>query len=610
MSVKDLRRVMRTGAVCVGSMLLAAGCIDSDYDLNKVDLTMGLGSEGLGVRLGQTERIFLDQILDVDETVRLDGNNLYYFVKSGRTDFDINIDRVTTGFDRTEISTERLEVLSYEEAKAQAEAAGIPTAAQQFTVPADFCPEGEAWGSDDVKFSVEVDPEVAGVKGLKVEKTVISMDLVERKSRPDIHFGLDEIKSFEVTIPSFFKGVKILSPGWEKTETAEGLVLRLARPLKYTTAEICRVEVDSVAFDEMLVPKNGRLDLSGGLSGAKFGGAVSFRTTQGFTLQEGDVTDVQLVLHLGDKTDIAVEKVTGKFAPVITPDVDPIKVTGELPDFLTDDDVTVRTAGTTIKFAAVLNDISIGVNIGAGLTSVKTGATGFSRTVELQQVPAEAGTTTTIYYHEGETPYDPAGAEGKAVLRKVDGLGVLVEKLPDEVRVNLKDNHIQVQDRVFTVAPGRTYPVHADYDVFVPFEFAKGFMIVYNDSTNSFGDDLEDYAADGIRLSATIGNTIPLNLEATVVALDAAGNEMSGVTFGVVDVKAGTGDLDSPVTSEVNIDGTLADPYLLGKIDRLKFKVKSAADESDRTHRLYSTQYLEVKDIRLRLKGQVVADFN
>ena len=56
-------------------------CMDDSYDLNNVDLTMGLGSDGLSVTLGNTEKIYLGDLLDLDESVKLDGENTFYLVQ-------------------------------------------------------------------------------------------------------------------------------------------------------------------------------------------------------------------------------------------------------------------------------------------------------------------------------------------------------------------------------------------------------------------------------------------------------------------------------------------------------------------------------------------------
>ena len=78
-----IKRILFSGALCAGAALMLTSCLDDSYDLNKVDLTMGLGSDGLAVTLGNTEDIMLNDILDTDESVKLDANNLYYLREFG-----------------------------------------------------------------------------------------------------------------------------------------------------------------------------------------------------------------------------------------------------------------------------------------------------------------------------------------------------------------------------------------------------------------------------------------------------------------------------------------------------------------------------------------------
>ena len=49
---------------------------------------------------------------------------------------------------------------------------------------------------------------------------------------------------------------------------------------------------------------------------------------------------------------------------------------------------------------------------------------------------------------------------------------------------------------------------------------------------------------------------------------------------------------------------------MLRKIDRFMFNINAASGESTETHKLYSTQYLEFTNVKVRLKGQIIADFN
>ncbi len=74
-------------------------------------------------------------------------------------------------------------------------------------------------------------------------------------------------------------------------------------------------------------------------------------------------------------------------------------------------------------------------------------------------------------------------------------------------------------------------------------------------------------------------------------------------------IAAGNGS-DTPVTTPVELSAKLKDPKDLSRVDRIVFHVRAESGESTETHSLVSTQYLRLTDIKLRLTGRVVGDFN
>ena len=66
------------GLLLASGLLMLGSCIDSSYDLGDVDATIGLGVNGLKVKLGNTEKIYLKDIIDTDGNTKLDGNNQFY----------------------------------------------------------------------------------------------------------------------------------------------------------------------------------------------------------------------------------------------------------------------------------------------------------------------------------------------------------------------------------------------------------------------------------------------------------------------------------------------------------------------------------------------------
>lgn len=613
MSILSLKHLLLLGTLCAGSAVLTTGCVSDDYDLDNLDMTMGLGSDGLKLKLGTTQQIMLNDILDLDESVKLDGSNLYYLVEEGSTNFDVKVDPVDATFEKSRIETSQ-RVLDYETAKQQLDPSIIALIPSNGGLPIEggLTLNGKAEGYSDVKISVKVPVEVKRIDLVDVKDMKISLS-IHTATSPNVKFGIDKIKDFKITIPQILVvDPTSLSEGW----VLEGNVLKHVGELKVKgDQELCHVtatQVDPLSFG---TPQDGEIKFGKDAQGrsvveAGIEGDVYFKATQDFTLTTSDYADIYLELQLGNGNRIDIEKVQGLFNPEIDPTVDPIDIASSLPDFLNDPAVRIGAANPTLKFDADLTQIPVGLNLSADLQAVKKGEGAFKKNVVLPQTQVSPNKRNVVYYSETGTPYDPevASIPADAQKAKAENLSDLIERLPDEIRVDLGNGHLNVQQKPYSITLGKTYKASAEYRVFVPFQFDRGLTIVYNDSTDSMGDDLKDYTAEGIQIDAVAESTIPLDLVATVTAYDVNGKVIPGIQFDQVKVAAsnGTAVKESPLT----VKATLTDPALLQKMDRVKFSVKAANNVNDKVHELRSTQYLRIKDIRLRLAGKVTADFN
>ena len=356
-------------------------------------------------------------------------------------------------------------------------------------------------------------------------------------------------------------------------------------------------------------------------------GGADFVSTGSFTMTSNDYMDVRLYIKVGtpganNKTNVYVTRAKGVFDPLINPDVESIDIASELPDFLKDPEVRVNVSNPTLKFNVYpKNNVQIPADVDfyATLHSIKDGQDQVSPVEFPKYTRLYKNTSNVIYFHQDAAPYDPTGLEtdapGKKVqTKKVDNISSLINVLPDRIEVDLgangNDKHIRVVGEN-EVALGQKYSQAVDYTIYVPFEFKNGVTIVYTDETDGMNEDLKDYAADGIQISAEAENTIPLDLKATISAYDMYDNLIPGIQFEEVDVKAGGGTDATAVTTALTIKATLTDPNLLKKLDKLEFKINAASEAtSNATHKLVSTQYVQLKNVKLKLIGQIVADFN
>lgn len=619
-----IRRILFSGALCAGAAFLLTSCIDDSYDLNKVDLTMGLGSEGLAVKFGNTEKILLNDILETDDNVKVDGTNLYYLVESGSTNINMKVNTFTTSINDTHLNM-NAPVLTFDDVKqAVEEETGhtFPSSVTSVPITSGFSTTGNAEGNEKVNFNVKDVKDVSYIKDLDIEETDIKLNLNTVNTPSSMPFGVQKLENMKITIPTCLKVVKgSVANGWVLDEATNTLT---CTSMNYSAQNptICSMKLNKIVLNR--APKNNQVTFTDDELTMHMEGKVTFGASRNFDMGKNDVASVRLDIAIGNQQGTSLEKlltvkqVTGKFTPAIDPAIDPINISESLPDFLKDEEVEIDVANPTLRFKSDFTNIPVGVDLSGKVTSEYTDKTK-NKTITLPKQSFDENTNNIVYYYQGNKPYDPEGTPATYKSAKVDNLGTLIKKLPEQINVDLKNGQVAVKDKEYTIELGKKYAADAHYNVFVPFEFNKGLTIVYRDSTKSMNDDLKDYGAEGIRVNGTAQNAIPLDLVVTLEALDVDGNPIPGITFTTARVSAGSGESFINSNGEtkwkvtetpLEIEASLSDPKLLSQVDKLVFKVNADNKETTQSHKLISTQYLRVANIKLRLKGAVTADFN
>lgn len=624
------KHLLVTGMLCAGTTLLFTGCIDDSYDLDKVDLTMKLNTDGLGVKLGNTDLIALADILDEDETVKTEANGLYYLVKDGTSNFNVKVDNMTTSFNDTKLDMDA-PVLQYNDVYEQLRDAGIPvTEGNTLPIPADFEMHGSAEGNQKIDFSITDVNDVKEVKTIDLYKSKVALTLTEANHPATLNLGVTRLKNIRLYLPKFL-GVTDVAPGWELKE-GNVLVYKNGGTYNYNrnNPEICSVYLNKVALDQTEhngKVENGSIELTPAeLNIRMTAEQVYFENRAGreLSMNVGDQASVRLDIKVPNNV-LNISQVTGIFNPAINPDNERIDVSSDLPDFLQDKDVRIVATNPTIRFHANMSTLPVGIDMSGTLTAVKENGAfengDTTKKVKLDNSVMDMGRDNYVYYYQGNAPYDPEGAKaGAATVKNTANIGDLITELPDYLEVNLKDNQINVKNEYYTVQLGRDYHVDADYSVFVPFEFDRGLKVVYNDSTESMHSDLKDLSATGtLEVTADAYNTIPLELLVGLTAVDVDGNVVP-VEFNTAEAHVVPGDgstytmngevkqrSGSEVMTPIKITAKLDDKDLLSRIDKLCFNIHADATGSNK---LVSTQYLKLNNIKIKLHAGVIADFN
>lgn len=420
-------------------MLLAAtfsfaGCsIDDTYDLDKdFDLTMGLGSQGLQIKLGSTEKIRLSSLLDLSESVQTDKEQRYYLTESGHTQVAFSVDNASFSIDNVNLKTTH-ELINYDmllEQYPQFDGRPIPV------TPAFQDDLDNFEGNHDYNFDVK-----------NIGEEVVQLNTVRPEAGNQVKFAFSLVQpagsAFKI---KELKGLKITFPDYITLEgaTVQGNAIVENNPrIVNGRVELTPALIKSVNFkgDKGVVdPITHRLDLTGDI---KMTGTISLYADSNFEFAPGQNVQAQLSVLVGNgrpgsQSSLVVESVNGRFNPAINPAPESINISASLPDFLKDEKVAVKVLNPTIKFTADMRDIPAAVNVSAEVAPLFKGTENAEKTVDLPIATLFKLQGNTVYYCATDRPYDVDEVSPNATVKGgVAGLPGLLEKIPDEMRFGI-----------------------------------------------------------------------------------------------------------------------------------------------------------------------------
>lgn len=563
--------------------LLFTACVESGYDLsNDLDMTIGMGSNGLALKIGNTENIYLRDILEVDRDedgmIDTTANGLYYLIKNGNTDFTVNVSEIATrDIDPVDLSP------------------NIPlfTFDADATIP-EFSEKEDIEADNTLEINVDnIDDDVVNLYSIVPTNQNISLSLDVLKPA-GTNFYISEIKGFSIEFPDFVhssmfrEGTHTLYIG-DLTNNRDHI-------------ELANLVIDSLTTENKAI-ENGTLNLADQIT---MNGNFTIKSTGPNYVTAGSQLSVQLKVQFPQ---LGVAQVSGQFNPAINPEVDPLEIGNDLPDFLQDPEVTLNMNNPTLRINMGGEELPIPLLFSGNLASVKDGMT-------LEQVNIPATNYVSVrpyrfsqyYFYDGTAPFDPNNTMSpEAINVKVPGLGKIVTKLPDQININLDGGRIKADPEArHTLRPGTDYHINLDYDVLMPFRYNANTCIVYNDSATDMNKDLKKYQADGITLTAKAINTVPLDLTVTLIPISVTGEDLSDVLI-VEPAIAAAAPMGGMKETPLTITITARDRAAVSLLDQIIFKIHAdAADQAE----LNSNQYIRMEDIRIRLNGQIIGNFN
>ena len=577
------KRPLMAAALLLTSLGITTSCIDSSYDLNKdIDMTISAGGEHLAIPVGYTEKITLDKIIELDEGDDLqivDGE--YHLLKKNNID-ETNTSVGTVTVAESENIIDAITLLN-----------SVSTPGANIVIP-----KKQSEG--------KINAEARGVDKAVIEIGSLAADMPTTLTlKFELGGGISiervDIKTMTITFPDFIQ--------FENENGLNGQTLTMTdvqiKPSEFkkelkinkyvfgnTYGEGNRVEEEN--GDRILKIENQKITIEmQGIYANNPQGSGSLSITPTVTLSE-----------------MAVSEVYGTIQPDI--DVKPTEVElNNLPDFLQDDEIRLDITNPVFSFNAN-NPLNTDVEMDGVLTGYKDGKV--TKTVKIGSGNGGASITLKPSGDKQQTISivrdEKTVVEANATKVVVPNLNDIIETIPDRINVELKP--AVKTEQYYTVNLGQDYTLNSAYDIDIPLSFGSNLKIVYEETLDNFDLDLEDVDIEKAVLSINAVNTIPLAMEIkneNVSALDANGNVIKDIDVTVEGTITESKDGKTEVSSALNVNLNETAEGAISKLDGLKLKITAVPGQATDVQ-LLSTQWMQLKDMKLKIPNGIKVDLN
>lgn len=599
----DRKNRMLVCLLSLGLLAVGSGCTDNDFDLSKIDSTIGIGGDGFVLPTNSTENIVLDDILDLNNSdfVSIASNGDYIFSKNGDdcTPAHPLIDRVTVAKQSINDGFElEIPVSSFMASARRVKRVAVSEVKAGGKV-ADFSFNGSV--SSDIR-----DLESAGVA---------SHVRIDVNLNNDLKRCISTFKTLTLTLPPYMRlNVTGYSPSNMKYDAATGKVVfsnvSTSSPI-YLTGVIDQLDFKSkstsashLTFTAGKDNKDGVVDLKG-----EIGANVVFDDVNTDNITASSRLVLTANMQMGD---ITINDATGKFDPEIDlGNLGKVDI-NDVPDFLSDKDVTINLYNPSITLT-VNSDMAVGGKLTGKIIAVgENGNTMAS--VDVPEMTIKPNHLTRVCICKRNEGIDNSLYDE---VKVVPSLSDLLTRIPKSLKFEA-DAHADATTTAH-VELGKEYTIDPSYSVSAPLAFDDNAQIVYRDTLDGWHDDIEDYdLSDGsyIELTSDIVNLMPANLVLTVNAIDTEGNAISAdrVEVSVSGTVKGSTDGTTPATTPLTITLKEKQKGAIKDVDGLAFKIEAAAGQgNDCIRGVTINAYkhtLKASNLKVRLVGKVIADFN
>lgn len=589
MSLQNNLTYLLSGIAMLSAAVLVTSCLNEDYDLTK-DIDTNISIDGdISAPLGNSEFILVDDFLnlgnDAADVLKTDASGNYYVSVTGRgTSSDVELPVLSFS---DELVTDGGYIARIKKSELPLPSSG--------TVPAEQYTKHFNVSSTPMTVNEDVPHEIRAVKDAEVSGVVkISLTVTTGKAT---------LSDLIIDFPDYLEFADVKDAGLNFNP--DGNLLTIKSPQISTMAKNYYLNVVGIDFDKIpsgqgFLPSQHKIVLNDEIKLSAFdvNAVLSDLGTTVEAIPNEIVADI----------DISISSLIVKTALVkVDPDIviDPfISYVGELPDFLSGDDVVLDLYNPVLKLN-IDNRTPLKLNLNADIMSYK-GAD--HRTAHVGN--ANGGEAIALTPSGMNRLYVSKTGEGgptgfSSVV--VPDFSSLISIVPD--RIGVENIDVEAADEFVTLTSGGRYNVVYDFELAAALAFGKDVKIVYSTDftgwNETFNPNDESFALE-IRdadVKFDFVNMIPMTISLDAAAIDVDGNVIPGIKVTLKgDIPAGS--IEKPSTSALtlNLEGSAEQ---MRKLDGLRLNLTGSDPGTMSGVCLNKNQGVQFKNMKIRLQAKM-----
>lgn len=589
MSLQRNLAYLLSGMAMLSAAVSVTSCLNEDYDLTK-DIDTNISIDGdISAPLGNSEFILVDDFLnlgnDAEDVLKADASGNYYVSVTGRgASSDVELPVLSFS---DELVTDGGYIAKIKKSELPLPSSG--------TVPATQYTKHFNVSSTPMTVNEDVPHEIRAVKDAEVSG-VVKISLM-------VTTGKATLSDLIIDFPEYLEFADVKDPGLNFNP--DGNLLTIKNPQISTMAKNYYLNVVGIDFDKIpsgqgFLPSQHKIVLNDEIKLSAFD-VNAVLSDLGTTVE---AVPNEIVADIG----ISISSLIVKTALVkVDPDIviDPfISNVGELPDFLSGDDVFLDLCNPVLKLN-IDNRTPLKLNLNADIMSYK-GAD--HRTAHVGN--ANGGEAIML---------TPSGMNRLYISRTGEGVPTgfasvvvpdfssLISIVPDRIGVETID--VEAADEFVTLTSGGRYNVVYDFELAAALAFGKDVKIVYSTDftgwNETFNPNDESFALE-IRdadVKFDFVNMIPMTISLDAAAIDVDGNVIPGIKVTLNgDIPAGSVEKPSTSALTLNLEGSAEQ---MRKLDGLRLNLTGSDPGTMSGVCLNKNQGVQFKNMKIRLQAKM-----